>query len=697
MDLLTDIGVHQLIPEHRSNPLQINTGLLPIDPGIFIRDVANTRDVYRSGVFWPLDTWRDIDPQEAGRLFVDQEGALSSRVTLFELTDDVASLFSRLSLSRMWRSRGDFEEAKRTTFPIFVAEVSKALNRSLLDPFQLCSSEVSYTPPGIPTSTYDNNQGRYRGLHIDNWSMPPRKLEDRGRTSVRIGINVGAGPRSFVFVNLSVSRMLQMLEACGDYPHREVAYSNGNRNYNASAFSEAFMSRFPGYPVIRIDLEPNQGYIAPVNNALHDGYALYNPEDDFFLQLSAHDFRLKARPQSSTPPLAATTKPRRAPAESARAQCGPIDLLIVQGTSFCNLNCRYCYLPDRGSKAKLDLETFRASLKWVYAAELQRETFTVVWHAGEPLVLPIAFYEQATRIIAEEQTPRCEVRQAIQTNGVLLDDAWAKFFKTAGFNVGLSIDGPEAMHDSARLDRRGRGTFRAVMRATEALRRNDLAFHAIAVVTKATLEDPEGFVKFFEDLGVTRLGLNFEEIEGVNLTSSLTSETGGEPFRKFIETCVNATLRDGRLVIREVESETRKILAGGLVGSGQARPFRLVNVAHDGSLSTFSPELLGARWGDSDFVLGNVHSDTLDDVLRSAKFRRLFGEIEDGLHACQAGCRYFEICGGGAPSNKFFEHGRFDVSETLYCRLRKQAVHEAVATALSAGDINFAALSHLRI
>jgi uncharacterized protein len=697
MELLADIRVRQLIPEPRSNPLHINTGLLPVDPGVFIRDEENTRDVYRSGVFWPLDTWRDIDARERASLLVDCDSVLASTVTLFELPDDVAGLFSKLSLPLMWRSRSDFEEAKRNAFPIFVAEVSRSLNANLLETFQLCSSEVSYTPPGIPTSTYDNNQGRYRGLHIDNWSMPPKKLEERGQSSVRVGINVGVGRRSFVFVNLSVSRMLELLATCTNFPHREVAYSNGNRRCNASAFSEAFMSRFPDYPVIRVDLEPNQGYIAPVNNMLHDGYALFNPEDDFFLQLSAHDFRLKADNQS-IPANSAGTKLRiGARRNLERPPCGPIDLLIVQGTPFCNLNCRYCYLPDRGSNAKLDLETLRTSLRWVYAAELQRETFTVVWHAGEPLVLPVSFYEQATRIIQEEQTPRCEVRQAIQTNGVLITDEWASFFKSAGFNVGVSIDGPEAIHNTARLDRKERGTFRSVMRGVEALRRNDLPFHAIAVVTKATLQDPEGFIKFFEELGVTRLGLNFEEIEGSNQTSSLASEDCHELFRQFIEVCVNATLRDRRLVIREIESETRKILAGGLVASGQSRPFRLVNIAHDGALSTFSPELLGAQWGRSDFVLGNVHTDTLDDVLRTAKFRRLYAEISDGVRACQAQCRYFEVCGGGAPSNKFFEHGRFDVSETLYCRLRKQVVHEAVAVALSGGDINLAALSHLRI
>ena len=72
------------------------------------------------------------------------------------------------------------------------------------------------------------------------------------------------------------------------------------------------------------------------------------------------------------------------------------------------------------------------------------------------------------------------------------------------------------------------------------------------------------------------------------------------------------------------------------------------------------------RWGD--FVLGNVFSDTLEAASHSSKFGRLHQEIKDGVARCRTDCEFFQVCGGGTPANKLYETGRFDSTETLYCR-----------------------------
>jgi uncharacterized protein len=71
---------------------------------------------------------------------------------------------------------------------------------------------------------------------------------------------------------------------------------------------------------------------------------------------------------------------------------GPLDLLVVQPTPFCNLDCSYCYLPDRGSKRRIRPETLERIFERFFESDLVTRPFTVVWHAGEPLVLPPAFY-----------------------------------------------------------------------------------------------------------------------------------------------------------------------------------------------------------------------------------------------------------------------------------------------------------------
>src|SRR5207249_630672 len=88
-----------------------------------------------------------------------------------------------------------------------------------------------------------------------------------------------------------------------------------------------------------------------------------------------------------------------------------------------------------------------------------------------------------------------------------------------------------------------------------------------------------------------------------------------------------------------------------------------------GNISTFSPELLGARnekYGN--FCFGNVECGDLSRLLNNPTFIRLATEIHAGVQNCANGCDYFAFCGGGAPANKFYENGDFSSTETMYCR-----------------------------
>jgi uncharacterized protein len=72
------------------------------------------------------------------------------------------------------------------------------------------------------------------------------------------------------------------------------------------------------------------------------------------------------------------------------------------------------------------------------------------------------------------------------------------------------------------------------------------------------------------------------------------------------------------------------------------------------------------------FALGNVKTHTLADVLALEGFQRLEADIAKGVERCRASCAYFPYCGGGRPSNKYFENGTFASTETLDCRLHNQ-------------------------
>ena len=361
----------------------------------------------------------------------------------------------------------------------------------------------------------------------------------------------------------------------------------------------------------------------------------------------------------------------------------PLRLLVLQPTPFCNIDCSYCYLANRRSTARMSLDTLALVCQRIFESPFLDRRLTVAWHAGEPLVVPIAWYQDAIALMDEKRPSAVELTHQFQTNGLLLNQDWARFFARAGASVGLSIDGPPDLHDAHRRTRRGRGTHDAVMRAVRLLQDHGLHFHVITVLTERSLEDPDRLFDFYVRNGIKEVGFNIEKIEGENASSGFTTESSEAKFRDFIRRFFELTWQSsGHLKVRELESTLAHLLSDEPVWDEQNRPFAVMSISHDGAISTFSPELLDARHSRFDgFAFGHVATDRLIDIEQAPLFRRIEGEIRRGVEACERNCRYFKWCGGGAPANKLFETGRFDASETMHCRMTRQIViDEAVAS-----------------
>ena len=101
-----------------------------------------------------------------------------------------------------------------------------------------------------------------------------------------------------------------------------------------------------------------------------------------------------------------------------------LEILVLQPTPFCNIDCDYCYLPNRSGKQRMSLDTIRAAVSMVLDAELVEGRLCIVWHAGEPLVLPVSYYAEAFAAIEQIVNGRCEISHSFQSNGMLIDEAW---------------------------------------------------------------------------------------------------------------------------------------------------------------------------------------------------------------------------------------------------------------------------------
>ena len=351
-------------------------------------------------------------------------------------------------------------------------------------------------------------------------------------------------------------------------------------------------------------------------------------------------------------------------------------LLVLQPTPFCNINCSYCYLPDRTSRARMSLATLDLVCHRVFESARLDRKLEVAWHGGEPLAVPLAWYEDAFALMAKRRPATVQLEHCFQTNGLLLNQDWARFFARTGAKVGLSIDGPADLNDAHRRTRGGHGTHDKAMRAVRLLQNQGLPFHVITVLTEPALDHPDRLFDFYVGNGIREVGFNIEEIEGVNTGSSLARHGVETKFRQFIKRFFELVwAAPGQLKVRELESAIALLLSDEPARDEQNVPFAIVSVGHDGTMSTFSPELLGMRHTRFDgFAFGHVATHRLADLEHAARYRTISDEIRRGVEACQRECGYFRWCGGGAPANKLFETGRFDATETMHCRLTRQVV-----------------------
>jgi uncharacterized protein len=360
-----------------------------------------------------------------------------------------------------------------------------------------------------------------------------------------------------------------------------------------------------------------------------------------------------------------------------------IELLVVQPTPFCNINCSYCYLPDRGSKAVMADETLHNLFLQVFASGWACNELSIVWHAGEPMVLPIEFYRRAFRTIEGLKPRDVEVRHSFQTNGTLVTERWCEFFAEADVKVGVSIDGPERFHDRNRLTRSGRGTFDRTIAGVRLLRKHRLPFHVISVLTAESLAAPREMFDFYVAEGIDQVCFNVEETEGDHRSRSFAQAGIEDAYYRFLaEFWRLAAANPAKLsFIREIEDATLRVLRPkeATVANQLTTPFAMLNVDWTGNVATFSPELLGLKNANyDDFILGNVNRDKLTELAQRPTFLKLLADIDAGVALCRESCEYFSVCGGGEPINKLSENGSFISTETTYCRMTRMRTTDLV-------------------
>lgn len=332
----------------------------------------------------------------------------------------------------------------------------------------------------------------------------------------------------------------------------------------------------------------------------------------------------------------------------------------------------------------MPVEVVRSAATRLFESGFLKDKAAIVWHSGEPLAVGIDHVREAIAAISDcaqhYDIDRDCYQFGIQTNATLINDRWISLFREHDFRVGVSVDGPQFIHDRNRVSRAGLGTFARTLAGLRLVRQHNLHLNVICVLTDYSLDFPDEIFQFFVDERVPYVGFNIDEIEGANTCSTFDySQRAKDRFTSFMGRMWDLVSASRAFRVREFDYTQGLILGTQSFAHNEARPFSIVSVDYQGHVCTFSPELHGTQSEYySHFIIGNVLTDTFSQMARSQQFQKLNAEVERGRTRCRKECCYYKVCGGGSCSNKYFEHGTFDATETQYCRLARQAMADVV-------------------
>ncbi|MCX7030283.1 MAG: anaerobic sulfatase maturase, partial [Spirochaetes bacterium] len=311
-----------------------------------------------------------------------------------------------------------------------------------------------------------------------------------------------------------------------------------------------------------------------------------------------------------------------------------------------------------------------------YLESQPRGEVSFAWQGGEPTLLGLDFFRRAVELQTRFADGRT-VRNALQTNGLLIDDRWAAFLAENGFLVGVSIDGPPALHDRFRRDPAGAPTADRVMRAVEVMRRARVDFNTLTVVNRCNSERPLEVYAFLKEIGSTfiqfiplveRMARRASDTRGGESTApgrilagppgtegaagAVVAPWSVEPtrYRDFLCAIFDRWVREdvGRVFVQQFEAA---LAAGSGRGSGlcvfEERCGTALVLEHNGDLYSCDHYVYPA------WRLGNIAETPLAVLARSAA-QAAFGDAKRDTLPRQCGeCAVRFACNGGCPKHRF--------------------------------------------
>lgn len=322
----------------------------------------------------------------------------------------------------------------------------------------------------------------------------------------------------------------------------------------------------------------------------------------------------------------------------------------------CNLKCSYCYYLDKGSLTE-NSDSFLMSddlLENYIVQHLNSTSVDLVlfsWHGGEPLLAGLEFYKRVVAFQNKHKKPNQQVVNGIQTNATMLNEEWCVFFAKENFTVGISLDGPEDLHDKNRVYKSGKGSFKDLMRGYKLLQKYQVYTEILCVLNSNNVKYPLEIYHFFKSIGANYISfLPMVEKDAESKTIASKDSVPAKEFGEFLRVVFDEWLEKdiGKLKVQIFEEALRTAF----------------NQEH--TLCIFKEECGGVpvlemngdfyscdHFVEPSYLLGNLKEDSFIKLLNSERQRDFGKEKKNLLPNYCLQCEVLSMCNGECPKNRF--------------------------------------------
>ena len=348
----------------------------------------------------------------------------------------------------------------------------------------------------------------------------------------------------------------------------------------------------------------------------------------------------------------------------------PFTLLIKPSGSDCNLDCKYCFYKTRApelgqGKQRMTYKVLEKLTKDYIQLRLPVSAFA--WQGGEPTLMGLDFYERVIQLQKKYSAPNQQVSNSIQTNAVLLDDRWCRFLHDNRFLVGISIDGPEQLHDYYRVDHSRSGTFDKVIRALETCKKYKVEFNTLTLLNNKNVERPDELFDFFIASGVRYLQfipcVETDPTTGRTADFAITPQQYGEFMCRIFDRWYGHGPQN--LSIRNFDSILSYCTTGKhtiCTFDKQCAGYVVIEHTGDAFCCDFFVE---PKWR-----LGNIFETPIQRLAASEK-KRTFARTKQNLSNSCILCRHLDICRGGCLKDRFVLDNHVG-KESYFCQSYKR-------------------------